>query len=173
MTPPTHDRPPMPPEETIGDWIEARREELLDLLSRLVSARTVNPPGNEIAAAAVLEAFFRKHNIPFERHEAEPGRTNIIGRVGSSGESLLLAGHLDVVPAGEGWTTPPFEVTVRQGQIYGRGVADNKGPTASVAMAGACLNECCRLKGTLLVAGVADEERGSQLGLEYLRQWQC
>ncbi len=154
--------------DTIGDWIDARREELIDLVCRLVAARTENPPGNETAAAAVLEAFFNKYGIPHERHEAEPGRTNVIGRVGPEGESLLLAGHLDVVPPGEGWSTPPFEPSIREGRIYGRGAADNKGPTASIAMAAACLNECLRLKGTLLVAGVADEERGSRLGLEYL-----
>ena len=152
----------------ISEWIDARREELVDLLSRLVSAPTENPPGNEALAAAELETFFTKHDIRFERHEAEPARTNVIAYVGSGGKRLLLAGHLDVVPAGDGWTTPPFEPVMRDGRIYGRGTADNKGPTASIAMAAACLNACFRLNGAVLVAGVADEECGSALGMEYL-----
>lgn len=153
---------------TIGNWVDAHRDEMVDLLSQLVAARTENPPGNEAAAAAVLESFFDEHDIPSETHEAEAGRTNLIGRVGSEGKRLLVAGHLDVVPAGDGWTVPPFEATFRDGRVYGRGVVDNKGPMAAVALAGACLKACFRLRGTLLLAGVADEERGSALGLEYL-----
>ena len=153
---------------TISDWIEAREKELVELLSRLVAACTENPPGNERLAASVLVEFFRRHGIPYEVYEAEPGRTNVIGRVGSAGGNLLLAGHLDVVPAGDGWTTPPFKATLRDGRIYGRGVLDNKGPTAAVALAGACLESCFDLRGTVVLAGVADEERGSKLGIEYL-----
>lgn len=154
--------------ETICNWLDKRQDELTDLLSRLVGARTVNPPGNEIEAARILESFFRKHDIPCEMHEAEPDRTNIIGRLGAGGECLLLAGHLDVVPAGDGWDTDPFEPTIRDGRLYGRGAMDNKGPTAAIALAGACLKACVPLDGTVIIAGVADEERGSALGLEYL-----
>ena len=52
--------------------------------------------------------------------------------------------------------------------MYGRGASDDKGPTAALALAGACLKECFQLSGTVLLAGVADEEVGSALGLEYL-----
>lgn len=154
--------------QTICDWLDTRQDELTDLLCSLVAARTVNPPGNEAEAARILEAFFKKHGIPYETHEAQPSRTNIIGRIGSDGERLLLAGHLDVVPAGEGWDTDPFTPTIRDGRLYGRGAMDNKGATAAIAMAGACLQACAQLAGTLLIAGVADEERGSSQGLEYL-----
>lgn len=41
---------------------------------------------------------------------------------------LGILAHLDVVPAGTGWTTPPFEAVVKNGKIYGRGTADDKGP---------------------------------------------
>ena len=152
----------------IVEWTDPRRQELVDLLSRLIAARTENPPGNESAAAAELETFFQRHGIPFESFSAEPGRVNLIGRVGSGGKTLLLPGHLDTVPAGDGWTLPPFAATIRGGRMCGRGASDDKGPTAALALAGACLKQCFQLNGTVLVAGVADEELGSALGLEYL-----
>ena len=40
--------------------------------------------------------------------------------------------HLDVVPAGEGWTYPPFACTIKNGYLIGRGVQDNKGPAMAV-----------------------------------------
>jgi len=45
------------------------------------------------------------------------------------GEELGVIGHLDVVPEGTGWNTPPFSLTKIDGTFYGRGVTDDKGPT--------------------------------------------
>lgn len=151
-------------------WLEEHRPLLTELLSDLVKARTENPPGNEVAAAGPLATFFDRFGIPHESFEAAPGRTNIVGRVGAEGKTLLLPGHLDTVPAGDGWSTPPFEPVITNGRMYGRGTMDNKGPLAAVAFAAACLKECVDLKGTFLAAGVADEETGSALGLEWMMQ---
>jgi len=152
----------------IKKWLDPKRETLIELLSRLIAARTENPPGNEAAAARVVAEFFDACGIPYEIYEAEPGRTNIIGRVGGGGKRLLVAGHLDTVPAGDGWTVDPFEPIVKDGRLYGRGATDDKGATAGVALAAQCLKECFDLEGTLLAAGVADEECGSALGLDWL-----
>jgi len=46
---------------------------------------------------------------------------------------ICLAGHVDVVPPGEGWTSPPFEPSIREGHLYGRGAADMKGSMAAMA----------------------------------------
>ncbi|NLA58080.1 MAG: dipeptidase PepV [Firmicutes bacterium] len=54
---------------------------------------------------------------------------------GSGDEMLAILCHLDVVPAGEGWTKPAFEGVVEDGKIYGRGATDNKGPTISALYA--------------------------------------
>ncbi|WP_088103878.1 dipeptidase PepV [Halalkalibacter urbisdiaboli] len=48
---------------------------------------------------------------------------------GEGEESVGILCHLDVVPAGDGWTTPPFSADIRDGKLYGRGAIDNKGPT--------------------------------------------
>lgn len=46
-------------------------------------------------------------------------------------EYIGIVGHLDVVPAGEGWHFPPFDLTESDGVLYGRGILDNKGPIMS------------------------------------------
>lgn len=57
--------------------------------------------------------------------------------IGTGKEMLGVLGHLDVVPADdvENWNTPPFELTEKDGLFYGRGVADDKGPTLAAMYA--------------------------------------
>jgi len=91
------------------------RAEFLDLLASLVAAKTVNPPGNEAAAAAVVERFFKAEGIPYETYEKAPGRTNIIGAVGSGPHMLTLAGEPDAPhapgPAGTTGQAPTAATT--------------------------------------------------------------
>jgi len=56
---------------------------------------------------------------------------------GNEGPILVFAGHTDVVPTGpvEQWTTPPFEPSLRDGVLYGRGAADMKGSLAAMVVA--------------------------------------
>jgi len=144
------------------------RDELIDLLGRLVAARTENPPGNETAAAIVAADYFTRCGIPFGTHEFAPGRANVVARVGAGKPELLIAAHLDVVPPGDGWDTDPFRLEVKGDWLIGRGVSDNKGPLACLLLAARFLHEYVPLKGTVLAAAVADEERGSGVGLERL-----
>lgn len=46
-------------------------------------------------------------------------------------EMIGIVCHLDVVPAGDGWATDPFELTLKDGVLYGRGIVDDKGPAAA------------------------------------------
>jgi len=155
--------------EYAARFIRERRAELVRLLSDLIAARSVNPPGDEYLAAEVARKCFEQYGIPFETHEPEPGRTNLVGRVGEGRPRLLIACHLDVVPPGDDWSTDPFEAVVRDGRVYGRGACDNKGPMASMLLAGACLKQVEeQLEGELLLVCAADEERGSEAGIEYL-----
>lgn len=56
---------------------------------------------------------------------------------------LCLLAHLDVVEAGEGWTKPPYELTEENGKIFGRGIADNKGPAVMLLHAMKAAMEIC------------------------------
>ncbi len=63
--------------------------------------------------------------------------TNLWARKGTTGPVFCFAGHTDVVPSGpaEKWNTPPFEPTIIDGMLYGRGAADMKGSIASMMAA--------------------------------------
>lgn len=105
------------------------------------------------------------------QHPAFPGtevdRTEAWGLVGywggTDGPTLILNGHVDVVPAGDltQWTTPPFEAVERDGLIYGRGSCDMKGGLLSaVAAVEAIQRAGIKLKGRVLLQSVIGEEDG-------------
>jgi acetylornithine deacetylase/succinyl-diaminopimelate desuccinylase family protein len=99
-----------------------------------------------------------------EVDEFEPGRANVIGRLSgtsTTNRSLMFNGHLDVVPSGEErqWDHPPFEPTVVNDRLFGRGACDMKGGIASIlAAVKSVIDDGVGLKGDLLVSFVADEE---------------
>lgn len=150
-------------------FIQDHKEEIIRLSSELIGANTVNPPGNEYLAVDIIKRYFNAHSINYDIFEKITGRTNIIGYIGKGSPTLLIACHLDVVPAGDGWDTDPFKSVVKDGRIFGRGANDNKGQMASMLVLAKFLKENeSKLKGSLLLIGAADEEKGSSLGLEYL-----
>lgn len=73
-----------------------------------------------------------------------------------------IFGHLDVVPAGDGWTTPPFELNERDGRLYARGILDNKGPIWTNLFAMHLLKDAgITPKHTIRIVLGSDEENGS------------
>ena len=82
---------------------------------------------------------------------------------GSGGPTLVLNGHVDVVPPGDPgrWHTPPFEMVVKDGRVYGRGVLDMKGPlVAGLAGVKAVLDAGVPPAGSLRFQSVIGEEDG-------------
>ncbi|MFH1235275.1 MAG: ArgE/DapE family deacylase [Candidatus Diapherotrites archaeon] len=151
--------------------LAGREKEIAGLLAELVSKKTVNPPGNEFLAAGVLEKYFKKHKIRCRKFEKEKGRTSLVASIGQGGPELMVALHSDVVPAGGGWKTEPFKAVLKNGKIFGRGSADNKGPLAASAIFLSAMKKHEKeLKGTISVLAAADEERGSGLGMAFLLQ---
>jgi succinyl-diaminopimelate desuccinylase len=87
------------------------------------------------------------------------------------GNHLCFAGHVDIVPAGEGWESDPFIATEKDGYIYARGAQDMKSGVAAFVQA---LKETDRFAGTLSVLLTSDEEGPAKFGtvevLAYLKE---
>ena len=77
---------------------------------------------------------------------------------------------MDIVPAGEGWDSDPFDVTEKEGKLYGRGTLDNKGPLSSMIVAAEILKKLKlddQLNGVFLIAALSDEEAQDPDGIDY------
>jgi len=147
------------------------REEVTDLLARLIRVDTTNPPGNETAAAELLRDYLGANGVRCELIARTPERGNLVARIpGGDGPSLLLLGHTDVVLADPAeWSVPPFSGEVRDDVVWGRGALDMKSQVAAEAVAIASLaREGFRPAGDLIFAATADEEVGAGFGLEWL-----
>ncbi len=81
--------------------------------------------------------------------------------LGEGEEEMAVLGHLDVVPAGDGWTFPPFGGVVENGRIYGRGTSDDKGPSLAAMYAMKAIREAgIPLKRKIRLILGCDEESG-------------
>lgn len=77
------------------------------------------------------------------------------------GRSVILNGHVDVVPAGDGWDDSPWSGAIKDGRVYGRGSGDMKAGIAANIMALDAIRKAgVRLKGDVLIESVVDEECG-------------
>lgn len=137
-------------------------EETLQLLCDLIAEPSENPPGNEERCAQLLASFLEQRGVACRLDQAAPGRPNLYAKVGAGGPTLVMCGHLDTVPAGEGWTLDPFSAAVTDGRVYGRGSCDMKAGLASAAAALLAVNKSgISLKGSFALHAVIDEEVGS------------
>lgn len=98
----------------------------------------------------------------------------VVGRTGAGqGPTLVLNGHVDVVPAGDldRWTVPPWQGTVRDGRVYGRGSVDMKGGLCCAMFAVRALRDAgVRLRGSVLIQSVVGEEDGGVGTLAAIRR---
>ncbi len=151
--------------------IEKRQNELTRLCSELIRAKSENPPGNVSDAANVCKSFLEQESIKYQTFEPEKGHVSVIGSVGKGKPSLVLCGHIDVVPAGDisKWMAHPYGGEVKQGKLYGRGSTDQKAGVAAQLMAAAAVKEFeSELSGKITVANVPDEEAQGPAGAIWL-----
>lgn len=159
--------------------------EVVDLTKMMVKEKTVNVVsaklsehpylkfrGEEYRCGNIVKDFLDKHRIEYQEYSRMEGRPNIIGTLGKNenGKRLLMPGHMDIVPAGEGWETDPFEAYEKDGKLFGRGTLDDKGPLASILLAGKALKETGlvdEMKGQLMLAALSDEEAADPDGVDY------
>ncbi|MBI3725687.1 M20/M25/M40 family metallo-hydrolase [bacterium] len=161
---------------------EALKDEAVSHLQNLLRIDTTNPPGNETAAATYMKKVLEDAGIPATVHEPVPGRGSVVARLkataptlggiapGDAGGPLLMISHLDVVPAERAqWSHDPFSGEIAGGCVWGRGAVDMK---SLAALSLTCVLHLKRrgvaLRRDVVLAGVADEEAGSDKGSRWL-----
>ena len=161
--------------------MDGAADEIVQFTADLVRIPTVNPPGEEYEPCAhLLGDFLKRRGFGVEyiaaegrpEHSTRYPRVNVVGsRRGGPGPVVHLNGHIDVVPAGEGWTVDPFGGVVRDGRIYGRGVCDMKAGIAAAVFAAEAIERAgVRLPGTIEISGTVDEESGGFAGVAHLAE---
>ena len=143
-------------------------DELVALTQLLVRVPGENPPGEEAATAAALAQACRERGLEVAETLAAPGRPNLSATLaGGDAPGLLLLGHTDVVPVGDGWTVDPFGGELRDGRVHGRGSTDMKGGLAACVIAlGAIRRAGVELAGPVELAALVDEEENG-LGIRH------
>ena len=133
-------------------------------LAAFIGFDTQNPPGREADLAEFLRGLLAGEGFEVTLQEYKPGRVNLVARLANgSGPVFALNTHMDVVPAGEGWSSDPFRLREAEGRLYGRGACDCKGPLAAM-IEGLRMLAANRAawSGTLIGVFVGDEEIASE-----------
>lgn len=121
------------------------------LLSELVAAPSPNPPGDVTAVVDRIVERLASAGIPHELDVVAPRRPNLHAQLGPPGPpALVLNGHTDTMPPGDGWSSDPFVPDVADGVMRGLGACDMKGGLAAIVVAAVALHRC----GVMLRRGV-------------------
>lgn len=164
----------------IKHWLQHNRSHGIELLQKLVQANSTQ--GNEQYAQTIVIEKLRKIGLKVEVWEpdgrflaAHPyfassrqdfkGSPNVVGILKGTGEgrSIILNGHIDVVPEGdtEHWEDQPFSGKVIEGKLFGRGATDMKGGNVSLLLALSAIRALgIPLKGDVIFQSVIEEESG-------------
>ena len=142
-------------------------KELIALTQELIKAYSSNPPGREKEVADLIKKRMGKIGLDVRMFEVAHGRPNLlISWKGKGSKKLAIEGHMDTVPAGDGWTHQPFGGEVSGGRIYGRGATDMKGNLASIIIAIENLKKAkWTPKGELIFLACCNEEMGDREGI--------
>jgi succinyl-diaminopimelate desuccinylase len=169
--------------EKITKRIDNYRNEMTDMQIKLCAEPSISPASGgegEVAKAEILIGFLKKNGfsnievIKAPDLDAPAGyRPNILAffKGKSSSKTIWIMTHMDVVPPGEmsQWRGDPFKAWVEEGKIYGRGVEDNQQDmVASLYAIKAFHEEGIEPNYDLGLALVADEETGSEKGIDYV-----
>ena len=140
------------------------------LASALIACPSITPARGEVFD--VLEAALA--SLGFEVHrfiEGEPPDgpvENLVAIRGNGSPHFGFAGHLDVVPAGEGWGSDPFRASIADGMLTGRGANDMKGAIAAFV---AAISRIGEQRGTISLLITGDEEGPATFGTPAIIRW--
>jgi succinyl-diaminopimelate desuccinylase len=110
----------------------------LELTQKLIGFNSCNPPGNEAEIAKYCGNILLDHGFEISYYEMAVNRLHLIAEKGLSKDKLpiILTGHFDTVPLGEvPWQYNPYQATVSDGKLYGRGASDMKSGVAALIYA--------------------------------------
>jgi len=172
------------PAERIRDFLSVRHAEAEAFLAELVRMPSDNPPGDCAPHAERVARMLHDLGLPVERHIVpEPlvrdnGMVSCVNLVvrqrfgAGRGPTIALNAHGDVVPPGSGWSADPYGAEVRDGVMYGRGVAVSKSDFATYTFALLALRAAAvagvALDGTVELHFTYDEEAGGTIGPAWL-----
>lgn len=166
--------------QQISSWLQDNRRNGIRLLQKLVqepstryheeSAQAIviekcRQLGFEIDLWEIGDEDLRNHRHFYCDRTNFKGNPNLVAvkRGSSGGKSLILNGHIDVVPEGniDDWMDDPFSGLLVDGKVYGRGTTDMKGGNVSLLLAMEAIHELnINLKGDLIFQSVIEEESG-------------
>jgi len=159
-------------------WLDAQREAEARFLAAIVKVPSDNPPGDCAPAAEKAAALLEQLGFAVERHKVPEALVRANGMVSATnlvirrrfgpGPVVALNAHGDVVPPGEGWSVDPYGAVIRDGWMYGRGVAVSKSDFATYAFALKALEAAGQARGTVELHFTYDEEAGGAIGPAWL-----
>ncbi|MBU9711301.1 peptidase [Evansella tamaricis] len=167
-------------EKLLKDWMKKNEEQLCDLVSQMVQEPSTQL--NELGIQHFVSQYLKElnytvdmwepggeeltsHSAFISARESFVGSPNVVGvkKGTGGGHSLVLNGHIDVVPEGDlsNWTDDPYSGRVEDGKIYGRGSTDMKGGNAAMLFALKGIYELgIPIKGDIIYHSVIEEESG-------------
>ena len=133
--------------KSIEEWFERHSDEMIKDLGRLLAINSVKGPAEDgapygkgpRAALDAVCAMLEERGFSVDNFED----MIITAQIGPYPPLMGILAHVDVVGVGDGWDTDPFEMTVKDGKIYGRGATDNKGPSIAAMYAMYCARDLC------------------------------
>lgn len=139
-----------------------RREEIVALCASFVAACSVNPEGDTREMADLVAGFLRSRGLEPRLERALEHMPSVMAELdsGRPGPHLVLNVHLDTMPPGDesGWSVPVFELTRRDGRLYGLGMGNMKGAVAAMLHAVDLLNQLRNeWRGRITFTAVSDE----------------
>lgn len=148
-------------------------QEAVAFLQQYVRLNTTNPPGDELAAAKIIKQKFLADGIPATVWEPAAGRGIVAARLRGTGrhsKALVLLSHMDVASANtKEWQVAPFGAQIRDGEIWGRGTLDDKGPGVIDMMAMIALKRAgVLLNRDVIFIATGDEEEGGKAGAGWM-----
>ena len=142
----------------------------VELAARLIACPSITPARGEVFD--ILDSELRAQGFEVHRwvmgEEPDGPTENMVAIRGEGSPHFGFAGHLDVVPPGDGWDTDPFEPSIADGVLTGRGANDMKSAIAAfVSAVAACLNR----GGTISLMITGDEEGYATYGTPRIIDW--